>query len=124
MQNNYLRSFIIGSSFPVLLSFYVRVQQISDKIKNYTFDSYSILAPMYLGIMNAISLYLSNKYNLDLRTRLLYISIVSAITIITFAKLTNSYNYTTKEWLYYAIKIFFNHIVTYNIIIYTLELYV
>ena len=120
-MNNYLRSFIIGSSLPVFISFFLRVATLDNKIKNYSYKSYSIIAPLYLGLMNMISLCLTANYNIPLRRRLIIIGIISPIIVILFAKLIGSYNFTRDEWIKYSIKLLIKHFLIYNTVIYFLE---
>lgn len=134
-MNIYLRSFIIGSSIPVVFLFYLLVANISvnvrncldnfrncpDNFRNYSYESYSILAPLYFGLMNTLSLYFSQKLVWTLSQRLFYISVLSIIIIIIIAKVSGSYNYSESEWKRYYIFITMMHLITYNIIIYLLE---
>lgn len=117
-----LKSFVIGSSFPVFILFFLAVRNISNDTKNYSYDDYTIVAPIYLGTMNVISLYLSNYLNLSLRERYLLIGIISPIIVIVFGRLINSYNYTNEEWLKYSIRLIIKHFTIYNVIMYNLEL--
>ena len=120
-MTEYIRPFVIGSSFPVFIQFFANVMKIDDKIKNYSYEKYSILAPLYLGLMNVVSLYLAKQFDLDLRQRMLYIGIISGIMVCVIAKLTNSYNFTKREWICYFIRIITKHIFTYSTIVYLLE---
>src|SRR4029078_1265178 len=119
MNRKILTSFIIGTSIIVLFLFYIGV--IYNKNKTYSFELYVFLAPLYFGLMNAISKYIANKYNINERKRLLITSIISAILISTLATLKPAYNYNQKEWIRYYIYIFIKHLFIYNIIIYYLE---
>jgi hypothetical protein len=119
MSNRYLRSFIIGASIPVVFLFYLGVMRSHNK--NYSYETYTLVAPIYFGFMNAISLYFSKKYNLTLRQRLLYTSVVSALVVVCLAKLFKTYTFSREEWLVYVMKIIVFHIFTYNVIIYFLE---
>lgn len=118
----YLKSFIIGSSLIIVLPFYLSVQNI--KLKNYSYQNYILIAPFYFAVMNVLSLFLSINYNWSLKQRLLYISLMSPLIVITFAGLTNSYNFTAKQWSLYALRIILMHFLTYNVIIYLLEKYI
>ena len=120
-MNEYLKSFVIGSSLPVFFLFFLKVASLDNNIKNYSYKTYTFIAPLYFGIMNMISRYLQNKYNLTLRERFLLIGIISPIIVMIFAKLMNSYNITEKEWIRYYIRLFLKHFLTYNLIIYFLE---
>jgi len=120
-MSNYLRSFVIGSSLPVFFLFFYKVAHISNTIKNYPYTQYSLIAPLYFGIMNAISLFIATRYSLTLRQRLLLIGAISPIIVISLAKIINSYNFTNEEWIRYAIRVIIKHILVFNVIIYALE---
>lgn len=120
MSNKYIKSFLIGTSIVTVTPFYLSVMM--NKSKNYTFEQYVFLAPFYFGLMNTISLYFGNKYNLTLRERLFYISLISPFIVLAFVNLTNAYNYPSiNDWLVYFSRIFLFHFITYNVVIYTLE---
>ena len=121
MSNSYIRSFVIGSSLPVFMHFFLSVQKIDNKLKNYTYEDYSIIAPLYLGFMNMISLYIGRQFGLTLRERLFYISLISVVFVNIIARYAKSYNYSKKEWMKYTLWIFLKHLFTYNILIYLLE---
>lgn len=118
----YLKSFIIGSSWFVFVLFFISVMKISNKIKNYSYESYTIIAPLYLGLMNAFSLYLARTFNLTLRQRYILIGLISPIIVIIFARITNSYNFSPNQWYSYYLRITIKHFLIFNIIVYYLEL--
>lgn len=118
-----LKSFIIGSSLPTTLHFLLKVMSIPENKLNYTYKEYSIIAPLYLGLMNAISLSLQKRYRWTIKQRFLYISIISGIFVFCFAKINKSYNFNDKEWFMYGLRILAKHFITYNLIICPLEFY-
>lgn len=120
MTNQYLKSFVIGSSFPVFIQFFISVS-LMNKVRNYSYESYTLIAPLYLGLMNMLSLYIGNKYNLLLGRRLFYTSIISPIIVILFVTLNKSYNFTNAERNKYYCIIFIKYFIAFNIIIYFLE---
>src|SRR3989304_8714531 len=117
-MNKYLRSFVIGSSFPVFLIFFLSVAFLSKDLRNYSYKTYTFLAPLYFGLMNILSLYLAQKYNLSLKQRLFYIWILSATIVSIFETLLKSYNLDNYEWLKYYFIIFLYHFIAFNIVIY------
>ena len=121
VNDSYIKSFVIGSSLPVFMHFFLSVQNIDPKSKNYTYEDYSIVAPLYLGFMNMISLFIGKQFGLNLRERLFYISLISAVCVMGIARYTKSYNYSDKKWMQYMVWIFLKHLFTYNILIYLLE---
>ena len=114
-MTQYIRSFIIGSSIPVVLPYFLSVQRL--KYKNYSYENYTLVAPMYFGTMNMISLYLQKRYNLTNQQRYSFIGILSPCLVVSVAMLSNSYNFTTTEWIQYAIRIFLFHFMTWVVVI-------
>ena len=118
---NFLKNFIIGSSFPVFAPFYLAVLSLNPEKRNYTYQLYTFIAPIYLGLMNMLSAYISREYNLGLRSRLLITSIISTLIVSTFSTVTKAYNYQSGDWIKYYLSIFVQHFFIYNIVIYSLE---
>ena len=117
---NYLKSFLIGANILVVAMFYISVQL--NKKKNYTFDQYAFIAPMYFGVMNIISTIIAKKYKIGLRQRVFYTSLISPFLVLTFVNLTGSYPFTTmKDWIIYFTRIFTLHFIAWNVIIYNIE---
>ena len=112
---NNLRHFIIGSSLPVIILHYFLVY--FNKKKNYSFFSYSILAPLYLGLMNIVSHNIFKKINIH---KLLLFTFISANFVFNLSYFTNKYNFNTKEWYMYYFRLHILHFYLYNII-YTIE---
>ena len=119
--SKYLKSFIIASSFPIFFTFFLKVASIDDSIKNYSYETYTIIAPLYFGIMNVLATILQNKTNLSKKDIYFYFGIVSPLIVITFAKLSKSYNFTKEEWMKYSVRLFIKHFLIYRICIYFLE---
>ena len=127
MNNNiirYLRAFIIGSSFLVVLPFISKVASLDESDMNYTYKTYSFIAPLYLGVMNMVSLYLADQFDLSLRERFLLIGTISPLIVASFAYLTDKYNFTQPEWIGYAVRLWFKHFLTFNVAIFLIEKYI
>ena len=60
----YLKEFIIGSSYPVVVLFYYMVHNYQSN-KNYDYYEYTLIAPIWFGLWNIISLLISEKYKLS-----------------------------------------------------------
>ena len=149
----YLREFIIGSSFPVVVLFYRSVYMIIQKKKlenpdyfntlpdkeipflwnklwpgNYEYYSYfryTITAPIYFGLWNILSLIISHNFNLSFRMRFITISILSSIFMMVFQTIYNIYGFETKQEFYkYYLHIFVKYMLVWNLIIYNLEKYI
>lgn len=118
----YLKSFVIGSSYLVFVPFFLVVSQIDPTDMNYTYMTYTFVAPLYFGLMNMLSLFIQKTFSLTLNMRYLIISIISATIVSLLAVLFRTYNYTGLQWLAYSGRILVNHTLTYFVIIRTLEI--
>lgn len=116
----YLKSFLIGSSYFVTLPFFYTVQMNQPK-KNYSYFFYTLIAPIWFGLWNMVSLWMGEKYHFTLKMRIFIISIISSLSIMIFATNYNSYDFIYKEWIRYYIYIFIKYMLSWNIIIYNLE---
>ena len=116
---SYLKQFVIGSSYIVFAPFFYAVQ--NNKFKTYEYYTYTLIAPVWFGLWNIISLILSNILKLNLKERFLLISILSSISIMLIATYGNAYKYTKEEWIKYYLHIFIKYMIVWNLIIYNIE---
>lgn len=115
-MNEYLKAFIIGSCYPVFVLFFIGAQTIKDK--NYDYGLYTIFAPLYLGIMNMIGLYLSTIYDFDLTTRFFITGLLSGSIVAIFATVTKSYSFENQcSWFKYYMVLILHHVLTFSIIV-------
>lgn len=115
-MNKYLTAFVLGSCYPVFVLFFIGAQSISDR--NYNYGLYTLVAPLYLGLMNMLGLYLSEIYGWDLTTRFLFIGALSGLIVATFARFTNAYKFPTEtDWMKYYAVLITHHILTFSIIV-------
>lgn len=118
---NYLKSFVIGSSFPVLFPFFYSVSKMPQDSKNYSYVTYTFIAPLYLGLINMLAEWIGQRWNVSLRNRYLIIGPLSGLFVALLATLMNTYNYDRKEWASYYLRIIFIHFLIFNIVIYYIE---
>ena len=119
----YLKEFIIGSSFPVVALFYYGSYYNTQK--TYDYFQYTLVAPIWFGIWNIISLLISEKYNLSKQMRFFIVSVLSVISIgILQQTILFPYNYTKEEWNEYYGYILIKYLFVWNIIIYNLDKYI
>ena len=142
LRNNYLRSFVIGSCFFVVLPFFLAVDSASLKIakyipflklldpskRNYSYEQYSFIAPVFLGMANAVSLYIVKyfeaegiQYNVSSASRYLVLSLFVPTFVLWFSYTFGMYNYTSAEWMYYAALIYLAHFAVWNYLVAYLE---
>jgi hypothetical protein len=121
---DYLRAFVIGSSFLVFLPHFIAVAGIDEAKLNYTYKQYTFVAPLYYGLMNMISLYIALMFGLSTRQRYLLIGSLSPLIVISFSYFFKTYDYKGNEWLQYGVGLFIKHFLIWNLIVYTLNEYV
>ena len=124
-----LKSFIIGSSIPAFIIFFIGVTYFIKHEKSAIFDyhNYSIFAPLGLGIASLLAKYINLHYNIKLNNSYLIISILSALFIcirvtIYWNKIYNFKINSQRGFIQYLL-IFISHLFVYNCIIYPLDLY-
>jgi len=125
MINQYLRAFVIGSSFFVFFPYFFIVSNFEKKMYNFSYKYYTFLAPIALGLMNVFSLIIANYLNLSKKNRFLLMSILSPAIVASFALLIKAYNFKNNyEVLLYIIKLFALYYIVFNYIIFFLDEYV
>jgi len=125
MTNQYLRAFIIGSSFFVFIPYFVAVRSFDKKLLNYSYENYTLYAPIGLGLYNVVSLYIANKFNLTKRNRFLLISILAPTLVAIGIYTRKAYNYNTiQEWFNHIWKLYLLYFVVFNFIVYYLDKHV
>ncbi len=120
--SRYLRAFVIGSSYAVFISFFIGAGFLAQK-KNYDYHTYTLVAPLYLGLMNMFGLYLSEQFGWSMNQRFLLTGLMSGIIIATFATVTKAYNFTQQEWMRYYLVLITQHVLSFAIIIRLLTVY-
>ena len=119
----YIKEFVIGSSYIVFLPFFYAVENSQSK-KTYTYYQYTLIAPVWFGIWNIISLIIAEYLGLSKRQRFFIISIISSLSIMLIASYFKTYNFTTSEWRKYYLYIFIKYFIVWNIVIFYLDKYI
>ena len=120
----YLKAFTIGTSGIVFLSNLYVLKLTDEEVYDFPLKLYSLLIPLYYGLMNVLGLYIGKKFKLSLDIQLLIISLISITTIVLFnyyysrRKYKPYKNYTKKEWFLYIIRNGLRHLFAFNIVIY------
>jgi hypothetical protein len=122
---NYLRAFVIGSSFFVFILFFIAVYNIIRSGKmNYNYYEYTIIAPIGLGFVTMAALWLSENFNISKRMAYLIISVLAPIVVLSYVYLTNTYNYTLDDWMEHIFYMYIFYLIIFNFIVYQLDKYV
>jgi hypothetical protein len=122
MSNQYLRAFVIGSSFLVFISYFMAVRSFDKKLVNYSYENYTLYAPIGLGLYNVLSLYIANKFNLTKRDRFLLISMLAPTLVVVTVYFLKAYNYTSmQQWFNHIWKLYLLYFVVFNFVVYYLD---
>jgi hypothetical protein len=124
MNTNYLRAFVIGSSILVVLPHFLAVANLDPATMNYTYEDYTLAAPMYYGILNMLSLYLALAFHFSRRQRYLLIGTLSPLFVISMSYFFKTYTYQGAQWLRYGLGLFAKHFLIWNLVVYTLDMFV
>ena len=124
MSNEYLRAFVIGSSCLIFLPYFFVVSHFKKKYVNYNYMSYTFLAPVALGLMNVISLFLAKQLNLSRENRFLLISILAPTGVLAVIILFKMYNYTREKLAIHIVSLYIFYFVIWNLVVYNLDKYV
>jgi len=122
MSNQYLRAFVIGSSFFVFIPYFIAVKSFDKKLLNYSYENYTLFAPIGLGLYNVFSLYIANKFNLTKRNRFLFISILAPTLVVFSVYFLKAYNYNTmQQWCNPIWKLYLLYFIVFNFVVYYLD---
>ena len=123
MTNQYLRAFVIGSSFFVFIPYFLALKYLSEqKFTNYSYDNYTLYAPIGLGLYNVVSLYIANKMNLTKRNAYFLISIIAPTLVAIGVYTYKAYNYTTiNQWFNHIWKLYLIYFIVFNFVLYYLD---
>uniref|UniRef100_A0A6C0KRU0 Uncharacterized protein n=1 Tax=viral metagenome TaxID=1070528 RepID=A0A6C0KRU0_9ZZZZ len=126
MSNQYLRAFVIGSSFFVFIPYFLIVSSFDKKNINFSYEYYTFVAPIALGIFNVLSLYLANIFNLTKRTRFVVISLIAPTLVAATVYILKVYNNlnTYRSWFNYLIKLYLLYFFVFSYDVYLLDRYV
>ena len=119
----YLKDFVLGSSYLVFLPYFYSVHN-SQSTKNYSYYEYTLVAPVWFGIWNIISLIIAEYFGLSKRLRFFIVSILSSFSIMAIAYNFKTYTFTNEEWIKYFFYIFLKYLFVWNIVIYNLDKYI
>jgi hypothetical protein len=120
-MKKYIKSFIIGSSWPIFIFYFIPVSQYG-KMMNLPFTTYTMIAPPFLGLLNVYGMYLKNRYTLSQSQRFFYTGLIGAIFISITITLLQIYNFTTKSrWIRQYINLQIMYFFIFSIVIRSLE---
>ena len=117
-MNEYLKAFIIGSSWPVFISFFYTVSKYPTTMKKFSYDHYTFVAPLFLGFLNAFGLFLAKRYNWTRMQRFLITSIIGATWVALIITLFKVYNFSTiNRWIWQYFSLYVAYLFIFGIIV-------
>ena len=125
MSKQYLRAFVIGSSFFVFIPYFIAVKSFDKRLVNYSYENYTLYAPIGLGLYNVLSLYIANQLNLTKRNRFFLISLLAPTLVVLTVYFLKAYNYTTiQQWFNHIWKLYLLYFIVFNFVVYYLDKHV
>lgn len=112
-----LLGFLVGSSILTTLPFLLTVARLPPDTINYTYRAYSLAAPLYLGAMSALAVWLAGAPGVGLRAAMLAVSILSPLIVVALAWGLGTYNYEPAQWRAYALRLTLKHMAVYNLVV-------
>lgn len=120
-MTDYLKSFIIGSSYPVFIWYFYPVSRYGE-LMNVDYKLYTMVAPVFLGLLNVFGLYLQNRFNLSLMERMLIIALIGSSSIAFTITAFKIYNFETVfEYVHQYTGLLMTYLFVFCLVVYTLE---
>jgi hypothetical protein len=123
-MSDYVKAFVIGSSYPVFIPFFYAVSQYDESMINYGYKSYTLIAPLFLGTLNVVGLYLANTYGLSRMKRFGLTGTLGALTVATTITVFKAYNFSTARWIQQYVSLIIVYIFVFCVIVNVLDMYI
>ena len=119
LSAEYTKAFIVGSSWPVFITFFNAVSRFVDtNTINIDYVKYSKLAPFLLGLLNVCGLWISRKFHLSCGARFVLTGIIGATVVSLFITKNKIYNYNTKaQWREHYVNLYVLYFITFVVVI-------
>lgn len=111
-MDQFIKSFIIGASYPMSISFFYGVSRVDPNVINFDYQDYTMVAPIYLGLINAIGgLVFPND-----PLRFFKTGFLSGCLIAILGPMLKTYHKTPEEWTRYRLYIIAKHTITFGLL--------
>lgn len=121
---NIFKAFISGSSLIVVFPFLSGFKSLEHDFNLSphsrfldTYYMYTLICPLYLGIVSVIAYLISYYTKIKLEISFLLISIIAVLFTTSINTYKKTYNFTQKKWYQYYIVLFLYYIIIFNVII-------
>jgi len=123
IMNEYLKSFVIGSSwFSFVIFFWAVYSYQQQNVINYKYDDYTFKAPLTLGLIAMVAKYIYLNTDLSLWKSLLLTSLCSSILTMIGITIFKAYSFKSqKRWFLQYLTILVGHTFTFTIVVYNIE---
>jgi len=120
-MNEYIKSFVIGSSWPVFILYFYAVSNYNERELNYSYKNYTLIAPVFLGILNVFGLYVSQKLNLSRTQRFLFTGLFGAFCVASFITSFKVYNFSDQRLMQQYVSLFMIYVFVFLVIVNVLD---
>jgi len=115
-MSEYTKAFVIGSSWPMFILYFLGVANYADKA-NVSYQRYTYIAPVFLGLLNMFGLYLSKQSDTFNQHRFILTGLIGAILIAVFVTVFGMYRDVDTCWmLRYYVYLTILYIVVFGVI--------
>ena len=126
-MKNILKAFLVGSSFPSFILFFLGFHKyvgaynknncIAGLFKMEPYFFYTIVAPVYLGLMSVCAVMIYQHFKISIRKAFFIISIISPIIVSTAITLCKVYTFSKMRLREQYARLFGYHMLLFNVVI-------
>lgn len=121
---NILKAFIAGSSILISIPFFIGFKSFRNDLRYVSRDNflhiyfmYSIICPLYFGIVSVIAYLISYYGKIDLYLTFLIVSIIAYIITAVVNNYFRIYNFSRERWFNYNLFLFIYYFIAFNVVI-------
>ena len=126
-------AFVTGSSWLAIILFFIGFSQYKGKLnpnnclqqllQSDPIMVYPLIAPLYLGLMSAIAIFIRNRYGITTRKAFFIIGIISALIVSIIITVCKIYPFSKTRLFEQYVRLQIYHFVVYSIIIANIFIY-
>ena len=120
-----LTAFIVGSSWISFALFFLGFHTYKGKFKKNNclnkyiepYYFYTLFAPVYMGIMSVIAVYIHQHYNMSIEKSFIIISLVSPVIVSVAITMCDIYNFNQLRLIEQYARLIIYHSILFNLVI-------
>ena len=126
-MKNLLKAFLVGSSFPSFILFFLGFHRyvgtyhkkncIAGVFKMEPYFFYTIIAPIYLGLMSVCAAMIDQHFKVSVRKAFFIISVISPVIVSTAITLCKVYTFSKDRLRQQYLRLFGYHMLLFNVVI-------